>query len=481
MYAGRLVETAPTDELFRSMRHPYTQALLGSIPKMDSDPRKALVTIPGMPPDLTDPPFGCRFAPRCPYATQQCREQEPPLTGDDPRHLFACWHPVDGPITKRPEIPGVAAALAADSTNGSRTGGGGNGNAEHLLSVDDVIREYPVTAGALLQRKVASVKAVSGVTLHLDPGETFGLVGESGCGKTTLGKLIVGIEKLNGGRIALNGQEVFEQRGRELRHSRRDLQMMFQDPYASLDPRMRVSTILREPLVVQRMGTASEQRQRIAKMLDQVGLPLNALERYPHEFSGGQRQRIGLARALMLEPKVLVADEPVSALDVSIRSQVLNLMKRLQAEYQMASLVIGVMYLGKLVEIGSGEDIYLRPAHPYTEALIKTIPLPDPAAEKAKTEVGIRGELPSPINPPSGCRFRTRCPRAQSICSEVEPPLRAFGEGHRAACHFPLQTPTEDDGGAVTLSVAAGQPGSGAADQAEPGPSGSSPDSPSAA
>jgi oligopeptide/dipeptide ABC transporter ATP-binding protein len=495
MYAGRLVETAPTDELFRSMRHPYTQALLGSIPKMDSDPTKALVTIPGMPPDLTDPPFGCRFAPRCPYATQQCREQEPPLTGDDPRHLFACWHPVDGPITKRPEIPGLAAALAADSTNGSRTGGGGNGNASHLLSVEDVIREYPVTAGALLQRKVASVKAVSGVTLHLDPGETFGLVGESGCGKTTLGKLIVGIEKLNGGRIALDGQEVFEQRGRELRHSRRDLQMMFQDPYASLDPRMRVSTILREPLVVQRMGTASEQRQRIAKMLDQVGLPLNALERYPHEFSGGQRQRIGLARALMLEPKVLVADEPVSALDVSIRSQVLNLMKRLQAEYQMASLVIshdlavvkyladriGVMYLGKLVEIGSGEDIYLRPAHPYTEALIKTIPLPDPAAEKAKTEVGIRGELPSPINPPSGCRFRTRCPRAQSICSEVEPPLRAFGEGHRAACHFPLQTPTEDDGATVTLTVAAGQPGSGAADQAEPGPSGSSPDSPSAA
>ena len=485
MYAGRLVETAPTDELFRAMRHPYTQALLGSIPKLDSDPTKALVTIPGMPPDLTDPPFGCRFAPRCPYATQECREQEPPLTGDDPRHLFACWHPVDGPVTKRPEIPGVAAALAADSTNGSRTGGGGNGNAEHLLSVEDVIREYPVTSGALLQRKVASVKAVSGVTLHLDPGETFGLVGESGCGKTTLGKLIVGIEKPNGGRIALDGLEVFKQRGRELRHSRRDLQMMFQDPYASLDPRMRVNAILREPLIVQGMGTASDQRQRIAKMLDEVGLPLNALERYPHEFSGGQRQRIGLARALMLEPKVLVADEPVSALDVSIRSQVLNLMKRLQAEYQMASLVIshdlavvkyladriGVMYLGKLVEIGSGEDIYLRPAHPYTEALIKTIPIPDPAAEKAKTEVGISGELPSPINPPSGCRFRTRCPRAQAVCSEEEPPLRSFGEGHRAACHFPLQPPADG----VPTPVSSVAP----VDQFRPSPSDAPSDAPS--
>ncbi|HEX5193447.1 MAG TPA: ABC transporter ATP-binding protein [Solirubrobacteraceae bacterium] len=496
MYAGRLVETAATDELFSSMRHPYTQALLGSIPKLDSDPRKALVTIPGLPPDLTNPPFGCRFAPRCPKATQQCREHEPPLSGDDPRHLFACWHPVDGPIVKRPEIPGVAAtdrAMAA-AGNGSRTGGGGNGNAEHLLAVDEVVCEYPVTAGALLQRKVASVKAVSGVTLHLDPGETFGLVGESGCGKTTLGKLIVGVEKPNAGRIALDGREVFRLRGNELRRGRRDLQMMFQDPYASLDPRMRVNAILREPLIVQKMGTAAEQRKRIAAMLDEVGLPLNALERYPHEFSGGQRQRIGLARALMLEPKVIVADEPVSALDVSIRSQVLNLMKRLQAEYRMASIVIshdlavvkyladriGVMYLGKMVEIGSAEEVYLRPAHPYTEALIKTIPLPDPAAEKAKTEVGIRGELPSPIDPPSGCRFRTRCPRAQAICAEQEPQLRAFGTGHRAACHFPLQTPVESDEPAAAVAAAASGPApvqSPQDDASSSSPAESSPDS----
>jgi peptide/nickel transport system ATP-binding protein len=250
---------------------------------------------------------------------------------------------------------------------------------------------------------------------------------------------------------------VFRLRGRALRRARRDLQMMFQDPFGSLDPRMRVAAILREPFVNQGIGTRKEQDEKIRGLLDEVGLPQNALERYPHEFSGGQRQRIALARVLMLEPKVIVADEPVSALDVSIRSQVLNLMKRLQAEQQRASVVIShdlavvkyladriaVMYLGKVVELGSGDDIYLRPAHPYTQALIKTIPVPDPAAERAKTEVGIRGELPSPIDPPSGCRFRTRCPRAQSLCAEEEPLLRQFGPTQQAACHFPLHEPEE--------------------------------------
>ena len=443
MYAGRIVETASTAEIFGAMRHPYTQALLGSIPRLDQDNTKALVSIRGLPPDLADPPAGCRFAPRCLYATDKCREEEPPLAGRDPEHLFACWHPVDGPV----EPPKVFVRGPAAETAARDDG--------HLLEIVDAVREYPVTAGAVLQRKVNSVKAVSGVSLHVDAGEALGLVGESGCGKTTLGKLIVGVEKPDAGRITLAGREVFRMRGRGLRRARRDLQMMFQDPYASLDPRMRVQTILREPLVIQNVGTHKEQDAKIRQLLDEVGLPENALERYPHEFSGGQRQRIALARVLMLEPKVIVADEPVSSLDVSIRSQVLNLMKRLQAEHQRSSVVIShdlavvkyladriaVMYLGKVVELGTGDDIYRRPAHPYTDALIKTIPLPDPAAERAKTEVGIRGELPSPIDPPSGCRFRTRCPRARGLCAEEEPPLRPFGPTQQAACHFPLREP----------------------------------------
>ncbi len=450
MYAGRIVESASTEELFAGMRHPYTQALLASIPQLDADPRKALISIPGLPPDLTNLPQGCRFAPRCPRATDQCRAEEPPLSGEDPTHLFACWHPVDGPVKAAPSLV-INAAAAAAALEEKRPE-----QANHLLEIDHVVREYPVKAG-VLQRRVNSVKAVSDVSLHLDVGETLGLVGESGCGKTSLGKLIVGVEKPDSGTIKLDGQEVFRLRGSNLRTARRDLQMMFQDPYASLNPRMRVSEILREPLAIQRVGSNREQNERIRKTLSEVGLPQNALERYPHEFSGGQRQRVALARAVMLEPKVMVADEPVSALDVSIRSQVLNLMKRLQAEHGMASVVIshdlavvkyvadriGVMYLGKLVELGTGDDIYHRAAHPYTDALIRTIPVPDPVVEKAKTEVGITGELPSPLDPPSGCRFRTRCPRAQELCASEEPVLREFSDRHVAACHFPLQTPLD--------------------------------------
>ena len=321
--------------------------------------------------------------------------------------------------------------------------------------LERVVKEFPVTSGAVFQRKIGTIKAVSDVSLQITAGETFGLVGESGCGKTTLGRLITALEGLSEGRILFGGEDLTELGRRDLRARRRDLQLMFQDPYASLDPRMRVSTIMREPLAIQHYGSRAEQDSRVAELLREVGLPAQAAQRYPHEFSGGQRQRIGLARALALNPKLIVADEPVSALDVSVRSQILNLMKRLQATHNLTYIVIshdlsvvryladriGVMYLGKLVEIGTGSDIYERAAHPYTAGLLKTIPVPDPVLERSKRGATVLGELPSSMNPPSGCRFRTRCERAEDICAEEEPPLVSFAEEHMAACHFPLQSP----------------------------------------
>jgi len=455
MYAGRLVEETDTTTLFEHMHHPYTQALLASIPRLDQDHSLRLSNIPGIPPDLASPPPGCRFAARCSRASDKCRTEEPPLASQSLDHHFACWHPVDGPL--RLEIisgSGGAASTATARPVADAQAVAGQQAGVPLLEVRALVKEFPVTSGAILQRKVGSVHAVSDVSFTVAEGQTFGLVGESGCGKTTIGRVVVALEQPNSGSVLLNGRDVSAMHGGELRKFRRDLQLMFQDPYSSLDPRMRVGAIIGEPMAIQKIGSRKDQRKRVGELLDEVGLPRNAVERYPHEFSGGQRQRIGLARALTLNPRVIVADEPVSALDVSIRAQVLNLMKRLQADHGLTFVVIshdlavvkymadkiGVMYLGKMVELGSGEDIYQRAAHPYTAGLIATIPVPEPAIARATAKVGIKGELPSPINPPSGCRFRTRCPFAQELCARDEPQLRAFGPDHVAACHFPLQS-----------------------------------------
>jgi peptide/nickel transport system ATP-binding protein len=451
MYAGRVMEATTTTRLFAGPRHPYTEALLRALPENAAHDRERLDGIPGAPPDLTSTLTGCRFASRCQYARDACRAAEPPLGGDSPDHLWRCYFPLAVP-------DGAAGITAADRSARSETAADDRDSSGDgvLLRVGDLVKNFLVTSGPVLQRRTGVLSAVAGVSFSLRRGQTFGLVGESGCGKTTVGRLIAGLEQATSGSIVLDGEDLTRLSERERRRRSHKIQLMFQDSYAAMDPRMRAGTILREPLAIQRAGSRQQQRRAVAEMLAEVGLPPGAAGRYPHEFSGGQRQRLGLARALILRPQLVVADEPVSSLDVSVQAQILNLMLDLQRDLSLSYLfishdlsvvrylsdTIGVMYLGKMVEAGPADEVYHRPVHPYTRGLIDTIPIADPVVARAREDRGVAGELPSAISPPSGCRFRTRCPRAQDLCALQEPPLRPFTTGgHLAACHFPLRQP----------------------------------------
>ncbi|WP_027659804.1 ABC transporter ATP-binding protein [Salinispora fenicalii] len=465
MYAGRVVETAATEQLFQAPRHRYTEALMRALPESairDSGGHDRLISIPGLPPDLSGPLTGCRFAARCSYVSDECRTTDPSLTPG--AHQHACLNPVPtpavaatGPVPAQvqpaaepTQVEPAAKPARVEPAAEPVTAAAPELTESPVLSVRNLVKNYPVHGRGLLRRAAGQVSAVADVSFEVRPGETFGLVGESGCGKSTVGRLSVGLERPSAGQIVLDGTDLTDLTGRERRRMHRQVQLMFQDSYAAMNPRMRVDAILAEPLEIQKVGDSSARQERIATLLDQVGLSRRALERYPHEFSGGQLQRIGLARSLALHPRLIVGDEPVSALDVSIQAQVLNLMRDLQRELGLAYIFIshdlsvvdymadriGVMYLGKLVEIGPAREVVRAARHPYTQALVDAVPSITPNRAATRDGTTIRGELPSALDPPTGCRFRTRCPRAADICT-TEPPL--VGGLHQVACHLPLR------------------------------------------
>ncbi len=324
-----------------------------------------------------------------------------------------------------------------------------NAKNDVLLHVENLVMHFPIYRG-VIRRQVGAVHAVDGVSFDVQRGETLGLVGESGCGKTTTGRTILQLYKPTSGHVYFNGTDLVELKREEMRSMRREMQMIFQDPYASLNPRMTVGDIIAEPLIVHNIATGKEIQERVEQLLALVKLNASFANRYPHEFSGGQRQRIGVARALALQPSFIVCDEPISALDVSIQAQVINLLEELQEQFNLTYLFIAhdlsvvrhisdrvaVMYLGIIVELTSRNALYLTPLHPYTQALLSAVPIPDPVADAKRQRIILEGDVPSPVNPPSGCRFRTRCPIAEAICAEKTPDFRELNPGHSVACHF---------------------------------------------
>jgi peptide/nickel transport system ATP-binding protein len=471
MYAGKAVETGTVDEIFATPRMPYTLGLLGSIPRLDIGRGQPLVPIEGQPPSLVALPPGCPFGPRCPLHEAACDAAEPallPAPGAGPDHHAACIHTADLAAADAEGGELAAELFDAHVVEAEPVDAETRIDREVVLGVDGLVKHYPIRTGGLFRRKVGAVQAVDGVTFDVRAGETLGLVGESGCGKSTTIMEIMGLEPPMGGSIQVLGSGIAGLSRADRKRIRRDLQIVFQDPMASLDPRLPVRDLIAEPMEVQGFPKADINR-RVPELMKLVGLRSEQINRYPGEFSGGQRQRICIARALALEPKVLVLDEPVSALDVSIQAGVLNLLDELKARLGLAYLFVAhdlsvvrhiadrvaVMYLGKIVEIGGVDEVFAAPQHPYTQALLSAIPVPDPQVERRRERILLTGDLPSPANPPSGCRFRTRCQLFPTLdaeqrqrCIDVEPPResalpvepgapgRNHPTDHEVACHW---------------------------------------------
>jgi len=452
MYAGRPVEQGSVDDIYYRPRMPYTIGLLGAVPRLDEGEKKALATVEGNPPSVVNLPPGCPFSPRCPMVTDACRADEPELLTVAPGHLAACIHTdrIEREHLAYDEIFSAPVAAAAELAAVPRD------QRATVIGLSQMKRHYPLMKGAIFRRRIGTVYAVDGIDLEIKEGETLGLVGESGCGKSTTIMEILDLKRPTGGAVSILGHNSSTISRKDRKNLRRDLQVVFQDPMASLDPRMPVFDLIAEPMRAHRVPQP-EQEARVKELMNLVGLDPSHISRFPQQFSGGQRQRIGIARALALQPKVIVLDEPVSALDVSIQAGVINLLEELKSKFGLSYLFVAhdlavvqhiadrvaVMYLGKIVEIGDVRSVFARPTHPYTQALLSAIPLPDPEKERARERIILRGELPSPANPPSGCKFRTRCQKLptlledqQARCLSEEPLLLDLRGDHKSACHF---------------------------------------------